>query len=449
MSYKLLGNALGLAVLLGFSAPSLAQNFDDTQGYWAEPYINTLASRGIIGGFPNGTFQPNSYITRAQFAAIAVKALNLSTTSGGVQQFRDVPNNYWASGAIRAVSNSGLVTGFPDGTFRPEDQITRAQSLVILAKALKERDQADPNALNSYRDARAVPDWARDSVSRAAAARIIVNYPDAGLIEPNSLATRGEVAALTYQTISRVGGQLPPLTIGLLDGRNNNQNQNNQDQYEDRPNQRLTLERVTIRTPGRLQPGEEVVIRAEGSTRATGTFTIEGVARDLPMEEVENGTYEGRYVVRRGETRNNARVFVTLRQTGSQSITREANRRIVIVEGGNNNGGNNNDQADLFPQITNYTANDTITLPTRIEGRTAPNAQVQIQADAFTSIAGPLGLSQQVLNRQIQADSDGYFAISLQPTTILPRGTRYRITLVATDSQSNRSQRNEIFLVQQ
>ncbi len=189
-------------------------SYKDVQGYWGEPYISGLASRGIIGGFPDGSFKPNDQITRAQFAAIAAKALSVPS-AGASATFRDVPSRHWAANVISSVSSAGLVTGFPDGTFRPEDKITRAQALVILAKALK---NAAPNAneLNSYSDASQVPNWAQQSVSIAAGGHIIVNYPDPSLIRPIDFATRGEVAALMYQTLLNSGKDLPRVTIGVL-----------------------------------------------------------------------------------------------------------------------------------------------------------------------------------------------------------------------------------------
>jgi polyhydroxyalkanoate synthesis regulator phasin len=201
------GNPIG-------SLPIIAQkSFSDAQGYWAQPYIEQLASRGVIGGFPNGTFGPDQPITRAQFAAIVAHALHLDTSASG-SNFRDVPDNYWAAGAIAAASKGGLITGFPDGSFHPEDKITRAQALVILSKALQGAP-LDDAALNKYSDAGSVPSWARNSITQAANANIIVSFPDAQKIRANDTATRGDVAALMYQTLVALGAELPPVSIGL------------------------------------------------------------------------------------------------------------------------------------------------------------------------------------------------------------------------------------------
>ncbi|MCC7532145.1 MAG: S-layer homology domain-containing protein [Candidatus Melainabacteria bacterium] len=185
----------------------------DTRGHWAEQYIALLSKRGTIGGFPDGSFKPNDYITRAQFAAIASRALNLPP-AGRAANFKDVPTKYWAASVISQVSDAGLVTGFPDGSFRPEDKITRAQALVILAKALN-NPNADTSAMTRFKDGNTVPTWALPSVAKAANARIIVSYPDPESIKPNELATRADVAALTYQTMASLGEKLPQIRVGL------------------------------------------------------------------------------------------------------------------------------------------------------------------------------------------------------------------------------------------
>ncbi|WP_218079476.1 S-layer homology domain-containing protein [Anthocerotibacter panamensis] len=491
----------GLAVMLGMSAVQ-AQNFQDTQGYWGEPYVETLSQQGVIGGFPDGTFRPNNFITRAQFAAIAAKALNLPTSGGG-DQFVDVSRGYWASRAIQAVSSSGLVTGFPDGTFRPEDRITRAQALVILAKALPQ-SATDAQALAAYRDSRAVPEWAMASVTKAASARIIVNFPNSDEIEPNSLATRGEVAALMYQTLDKLGNRLPPVTIGLVGASTGQDNRNDRFNRKDQ----ITLNRVAVQNRGSLGAGDELVVQAEGTPRAQGTFTIEGIARDLRLEEIQNGLYEGRYTIRRTDKATNARVSVTLERSGERSVTRDADRRvsfaadvgrprlaegslvrgstptIYVIQDGRRRGipnietfqaqgyrldqvlvlpddqlndlplgapladARSSDPAILAPQLTNLQDNDTVDLPVVLEGRTAPNARVRIRVDASSNILGALGISQQLLNRELVADRNGSFSVTLQPSAILPRGARLRVLLQATDPQSKQSQTTELSLTQ-
>jgi hypothetical protein len=196
--------------------PVISQkSFTDLTGYWGEQYVGELANRGVIGGFPNGTFRPNDNITRAQFAAIVTSALKLPTGGGGGQTFTDLKPTHWAAASIAAASNAGLISGFPDGSFKPEDQLTRAQALVILAKALDADVPATVDALNAYADKAAVPQWALNDVAKAANANIIVGFPNANQIRPNVLATRGDVAGLMYQTLTSLGANLPKISVGL------------------------------------------------------------------------------------------------------------------------------------------------------------------------------------------------------------------------------------------
>lgn len=185
----------------------------DTRGHWAEKYIAILSQRGTIGGFPDGSFKPDNGITRSQFAAIAMKALNLPP-AGRDAKFSDLSSRHWAYKAISAVSDAGLVGGYPDGSFRPEDKITRAQALVILSKAL-ESASGDVKVLDRYKDGTKVAAWAVPSVAKAANAGILVNHPDPYSIRPADDATRAEVAALTYQTMARLGQKLPDIKTGL------------------------------------------------------------------------------------------------------------------------------------------------------------------------------------------------------------------------------------------
>jgi len=185
----------------------------DSRNHWAQQYIGMLIDKGTIGGFPDGTFKPDDGISRAQFAAIIVKALGLPA-AGRNAEFKDLSDKHWAYKAISSAVEGGLVGGFPDGSFRPEDKITRTQALVILAKALPGGNAA-PRALDRYKDGNEVPAWAAPSVAKTAQAGILVNYPDAFIIRANDNATRAEVAALTYQTMANLGQKLPSISTGL------------------------------------------------------------------------------------------------------------------------------------------------------------------------------------------------------------------------------------------
>lgn len=106
------------------------------------------------------------------------------------------------------------------------------------------------------------------------------------------------------------------------------------------------------------------------------------------------------------------------------------------------------EQAKLLPALTNFKSGDSITTPAKIEGKTAPFASVQIQAEAASNVLGPIGLSQQILNSTVKADGAGLFTFTLQPSFTLPSGTRYRVNITATDPQGTQSQKTEALFLQ-
>ncbi|WP_252504903.1 S-layer homology domain-containing protein [Sporosarcina sp. Marseille-Q4943] len=105
-----------------------------------KPYANAvyeLAERNIISGYEDGTFKPAASITRGQAAAIIAKLRNLDTKNVKDPGFKDVPHSQWSYGAIAALANAGVINGYGDGRFGPNDSITRAQMASILVKAFE------------------------------------------------------------------------------------------------------------------------------------------------------------------------------------------------------------------------------------------------------------------------------------------------------------------------
>ena len=209
----------GTALLVGISfigssvIPLISVNsafaqtaFNDVPtGYWAQTFILELASRNIIKGFPDGGFRPNDPVTRAQFAAMLNKAINKAPIRGGIT-FVDVDANYWAASAIQKSYTTGFLSGYPGNVFEPGQNIPRVQILVSLANGLNyAASQAPETILLTYADASGIPNYARNSVAAATENRLVVNYPNVQFLNPNQTATRAEVAAFIYQALVRSG----------------------------------------------------------------------------------------------------------------------------------------------------------------------------------------------------------------------------------------------------
>jgi parallel beta-helix repeat protein len=180
---------------------------DVPTGYWAKTYIEALAAQNIIAGFPDGSFKPNDPVTRAQFATIITKALTPISKRPAIQ-FRDVQSNFWAHGAIQAAYQSQFVAGYPDGTFKPQQQIPRVQALVALANGLNFTANNN-NIVSVYTDAAQIPNYAIGPVAAATFRQLVINYPTVQQLDPNRQATRAEIAAFVYQALVSIGRAQP------------------------------------------------------------------------------------------------------------------------------------------------------------------------------------------------------------------------------------------------
>lgn len=182
-------------------ASLLQIGFPDIEGHWAANYISVLANMGIVRGNDLGNFSPNTLITRGQFAQLMVAAFNrVLTNIRPAIRFRDVP--MLARSAIVRAYETGIMAGFDDDTFRPEEGIRRQDVLVALAQILGTRRDGGINELNRYEDAETISDYARLAVALATQHEIVVNYPNVNRLNPKAAATRGEVAAILERAIA-------------------------------------------------------------------------------------------------------------------------------------------------------------------------------------------------------------------------------------------------------
>ncbi|HEY9636252.1 MAG TPA: family 10 glycosylhydrolase [Coleofasciculaceae cyanobacterium] len=183
---------------------SASTPFSDIQNHWARLFIEALAQRSIVTGFPNRTFRPNYSMTRAEFAAIISKAFSrpLKRQYPG---FVDVPSTHWAAPFIQKAYETGFISGFPDNRFRPDDRITRTQVLLSLGNGLEIASKVKPDLVTAlpllYQDAAEIPGYAREAVAVATRAGLVVNYPDLKILNPNLAATRADVVVSIYQAL--------------------------------------------------------------------------------------------------------------------------------------------------------------------------------------------------------------------------------------------------------
>ncbi len=211
-STKALLLALGMTsatlLPLAIPTPTLAQSaFSDVQGQWAQSCIVSLSQRGIISGYPDGSFRPENPVTRAEFASMLGKAFPSAARVRGATQFVDVSANFWAYSAISMASQTGFLSGYPGNVFNPSQNIPRAQVLVSLSSGLGYAPtQPVTTTLNAtFNDAGTIPAYAQSGIAAATEKRLVVNHPDVKSLNPNQFASRADVSAFLCQALSSTG----------------------------------------------------------------------------------------------------------------------------------------------------------------------------------------------------------------------------------------------------
>ena len=123
---------------------------DVNKEHWFNASVSTLSAMGIIAGYEDGTFRPNDPITRAEFAAIAVRFFEEKSVDYEMGSFIDIQGDEWYADAIQAAKEYGIVGGYPDGSFQPNDVIIRAEACSIVNRTLKrvpEKDHLLPESM--------------------------------------------------------------------------------------------------------------------------------------------------------------------------------------------------------------------------------------------------------------------------------------------------------------
>lgn len=182
--------------------------FSDVANHWAKDVVNDMGSRMVINGTGNGLFSPDRDITRAEFAAIIVRGLGLKLENGATS-FTDVKITDWYSGAVATAHSYQLINGFEDGTFRPNDKITREQAMTIIESAMNITDlkakfavKTTEELLTPFIDADTVAGWAKNSVADCLQAGIVTGRSSTELA-PKAHMTRAEVAAIVQRLLQK------------------------------------------------------------------------------------------------------------------------------------------------------------------------------------------------------------------------------------------------------
>ena len=179
--------------------PSAAMN-DVPVNAWFHAPVDNVLSKGIMAGTSATTFEPQTTVTRAMLAQILYA--EAGKPSGAPDAgFSDVEAGQWYTDAVNWAKAKGVVGGYPDNTFRPNDKITREQ-LAVMLKAYAGTTMVKPADLGSFADAGEVSDYAKDAVAWAVGAGLIAGR-DNNKIAPQAGATRAEVAQIMTNYLAK------------------------------------------------------------------------------------------------------------------------------------------------------------------------------------------------------------------------------------------------------
>ena len=183
--------------------PGMFLPFTDVTNHWAYSAIKRVYTRGWMVGMDEKTFAPDQQLSRAMLAVI-LYAMAGEPAVTGEGPFTDVPAGCWYTDAIVWAAQNGIVSGFGDGTFRPNEAVTRAQAAVMLYgyAAFTGADVTARADLSAYSDAGQIPAWAMDAMQWANARRLIVGRDSSHLV-PDGKTTRAEMAAILSAYIGK------------------------------------------------------------------------------------------------------------------------------------------------------------------------------------------------------------------------------------------------------
>ncbi|MBJ6360280.1 asparaginase domain-containing protein [Paenibacillus sp. GCM10012307] len=174
--------------------------FSDTAGHWAASKIAEAVKLGITKGYPDGAFKPEQTVTRAEFAVLLMNALK-SDGAGGELNFADSGQiGAWAREAVAQAVKAGVINGYNDHTFRPDERITRAEMVAMIAKALKL--PVDGNAATGFADDKDIPAWAKGAVN-AVKDQALVQGRGGNRFAPQGTATRAEAVTVIMNMLEK------------------------------------------------------------------------------------------------------------------------------------------------------------------------------------------------------------------------------------------------------
>ncbi len=198
---KLLFSLILILVVVG-AGNAFAVPASDLTGHWAQGTIEKWISEGLVSGYPDGSFQPDKQISRAEFVTLVNKAFKKQSTTG-IVAFSDVNQTDWFYDQVIIAVTNGYISGYPDGSFGSNKPITRAEAAIIVYKVLGLSGN-DQNVLTRFSDADKISPWARNGIAALVNKKIMSGYPDGSFGADKNMSRAAAIVlldqALNYDT---------------------------------------------------------------------------------------------------------------------------------------------------------------------------------------------------------------------------------------------------------
>jgi hypothetical protein len=179
---------------------AFASNLKDINDHWAKTEILNMEEKGNINGYPDGSFKPDNKITRAEFTKLVNKTLGLTTSDTSIN-YSDVSQTDWFYQDVLIGNTYSYIKGFPDNSFKPNEFITREQAAVVISRVLN-MNTNESITENQFSDASQIGNWSISSINILIKEGIMKGYSD-NTFKPSGEVTRAEAAVLLKRCSDR------------------------------------------------------------------------------------------------------------------------------------------------------------------------------------------------------------------------------------------------------
>lgn len=305
--------------------PTAAMSATDIQGHWAGSVLEKWETQALISGYEDGTIRPDHQISRAEFVSLVNRVAGYQAASNAVN-FSDVASDDWFASQVAVAVNEGYIGGFEDNTFRPADSVTRAQAAAIIARI--KNLPADAARADEFADAAVVPAWAKGVVGAVANAGYMIG-DSANHFNADKALTRAEAVASLDRVFGVKDAAAQTVTLSAAEG---------------------VILKGASKTITATSSVENAVITAVSSNTDVATVTVDG--SKVTIKGLEKGV---------------ATITVTAEADGYKTATATYNVTVAIGGGGgggssSGGGGGSSDKVVVTVPEDNIIVPDSVTV---------------------------------------------------------------------------------------